>query len=903
MNYTMTQWMGIYSEMEPLMLAACEWRTMMQLLSSVMYINATILTVSSSDDDTVNATALARTQLTDLLTLTKFKPNTLNIDRFITVVLARGGHMSSFKLIIERALLRAAENERQYAADTPKVWHSDRTKSPSASYDFTLSTSFLDLLVWTDTLCFHPMGYMSLTNVSEYHDDQLLLITRRVNAGDKTKIENTLRAAINVTVWLSATHVFEIWRWSWTHADALTLLSPYTRAVASFWSVTVGVNDNITLATLITVITTLIYTLVEVIRLYVTKPWRRQSLIQSGNIDNEEAYHRKYEQRERDIVLFRALPLYIVMTASTTMLLSTFSLTINYSFFSPSAVIIYVVVFHWLTSVIMDVYIIKFIVYAATLCFHHRLSHALRAPMCPCTITPAHSTMILNPLRPASTFQLRSVIRKNIDLLWSVNNEHVISILILQCVGNNRQQYYRYERVLREELYDRANIPQHIKDRFFVFQMGGISKPHNMYKVMHWLFMSSEGRDCVTQNYLFGIDTELPIARLPQLIRRTPFPLTLDTGHIYREVLPWFMHAVDVNGVSEHAVSSPHRTVRTLKVDTPPLAHKSNSNTSGKSGDTAAADDASSSSSISSTYEPLVYLGGWDEYNDSTEQGSEAGILCTVAGLRTLAYLRNESHPSQPLIENFVVLDADNYVKGDTLLAMMNTMNDDYLVWQPSIKFYNNTQSMYAYMKNYSNTHLGNMVNSSTTVLLGGVRSFGKYFGRLKPFYYEECTAESFHSAPSTYPAVWGTTAFFATLLTLGLCIQPLYWNVTIYLFIATPLFFIFGIALTLYTQHNPNRVSRLSSRYQNMFPLSRLFIQSEDARHGGPFGRAAFVMDATIFEATPSSPIDDSKREMTKWMPTFDMRDFFLLHTPIIVTHAHTQTHSKKHTHAHTHT
>jgi hypothetical protein len=38
--------------------------------------------------------------------------------------------------------------------------------------------------------------------------------------------------------------------------------------------------------------------------------------------------------------------------------------------------------------------------------------------------------------------------------------------------------------------------------------------------------------------------------------------------------------------------------------------------------------------------------------------------------------------------------------------------------------------------------------------------------------------------------------------------------------------------------------VIKISSRYQNCFPLNRMFIQSEDARHGGPFGRAAYVMD-----------------------------------------------------------
>jgi hypothetical protein len=43
------------------------------------------------------------------------------------------------------------------------------------------------------------------------------------------------------------------------------------------------------------------------------------------------------------------------------------------------------------------------------------------------------------------------------------------------------------------------------------------------------------------------------------------------------------------------------------------------------------------------------------------------------------------------------------------------------------------------------------------------------------------------------------------------------------------------------------------------MFPLSKTFIQSEDARHGGPFGRAAFINEpgVVIHEATPASNIE----------------------------------------------
>ena len=75
----------------------------------------------------------------------------------------------------------------------------------------------------------------------------------------------------------------------------------------------------------------------------------------------------------------------------------------------------------------------------------------------------------------------------------------------------------------------------------------------------------------------------------------------------------------------------------------------------------------------------------------------------------------------------------------------------------------------------------------------------------------------------------------------------------------------------------------RVTARFQNMFPLNRLFIQSEDSRHGGPFGRAVYLMDDAIHESTPISPLDDNQREYSKWLPTFDMRDFLLLHTPML--------------------
>lgn len=41
-------------------------------------------------------------------------------------------------------------------------------------------------------------------------------------------------------------------------------------------------------------------------------------------------------------------------------------------------------------------------------------------------------------------------------------------------------------------------------------------------------------------------------------------------------------------------------------------------------------------------------------------------------------------------------------------------------------------------MKDFTNEHLGHFMNIANVWMYGGIRSFGKYFGRLKRFYYEE---------------------------------------------------------------------------------------------------------------------------------------------------------------------
>ena len=57
------------------------------------------------------------------------------------------------------------------------------------------------------------------------------------------------------------------------------------------------------------------------------------TLAKNGTIDNEETYHTEYEKREFNIVMYRILPLNIVITACSNFLLGTFCMTLNFSYY------------------------------------------------------------------------------------------------------------------------------------------------------------------------------------------------------------------------------------------------------------------------------------------------------------------------------------------------------------------------------------------------------------------------------------------------------------------------------------------------------------------------------------------------------------------------------------------
>jgi hypothetical protein len=140
---------------------------------------------------------------------------------------------------------------------------------------------------------------------------------------------------------------------------------------------------------------------------------------------------------------------------------------------------------------------------------------------------------------------------------------------------------------------------------------------------------------------------------------------------------------------------------------------------------------------------------------------------------------------------------------------MINTMSDRFMVWQPRIEFYNSPQTLYAYvMKQTPNNALGIFSQTASTLTEGGVRSFGKYFFRINPYY----------------------------------------------------------------------RIEVAGNQFQSMYKPDRGYLQSEDAYHG-IFGRVGYVPEAIIYENTPSSYISELEREETKWLPTFDIRNFVYLH------------------------
>ncbi len=220
-------------------------------------------------------------------------------------------------------------------------------------------------------------------------------------------------------------------------------------------------------------------------------------------------------------------------------------------------------------------------------------------------------------------------------------------------------------------------------------------------------------------------------------------------------------------------------------------------------------------------------------------------------------------------------------------LQMCNTMTDRFLVWQPAINFYNARQSVFAYMKQFANTHLGAMANVGTTLVMGGVRSFGKvclplmyllrggfdesirargqYFCRLRLYYHEEVERVSVRTLGNHFGGWWGLMRpVMLALGALALLIPVLPWFVSVVGFLTAALA-VLVLSLLTWRFHTGRLVPPRGNRYQQMFPLDRGFIQSEDSRHGGPFGRAAFVSEGFIHESTPPSFLDEMERENSK--------------------------------------
>ena len=96
----------------------------------------------------------------------------------------------SYELLLRR--LKELEDIDKIAS----VWlgFSDRRKYPTASYDLSLGTTNLDLLVHLDTLLFHPKGHMFMKNSFGYSEGQILLLNRKTGTAAKFIIEDRVRS-------------------------------------------------------------------------------------------------------------------------------------------------------------------------------------------------------------------------------------------------------------------------------------------------------------------------------------------------------------------------------------------------------------------------------------------------------------------------------------------------------------------------------------------------------------------------------------------------------------------------------------------------------------------------------------------------------------------------------------
>lgn len=371
-----------------------------------------------------------------------------------------------------------------------------------------ISLSFSqDLLVWLDSADFHEDGQVSLWRYLGYTPAQLDLIVQRSAVGINTHIELTLRTALDPYLWLggaaeTSTDSFEIWRWSWNEPAALGLLDNATVSVTAF---SYFPQSNLVLAAAVAAAGTFLLALLHIVKMIATKPWQRVT-VEPGPQDAE------YEKREFRIVWFRALPYEVLVSYAVLFLTALFGLSLNLSYVHPVAFLIYTLCFWYLTAVIVDVFIGKLLLYIGSMFFYHVLPQHLKDPIPPGSITQFNGMLLLNPLRPANDEQLRAVVRKNVDMLAGTSGSRsVVSVLILQAVGNSTDTFRRYEKILREEIFNNAYIPQDVVDRFFVFCMRGIAKPHNVYKALRFLHRQPEDDDVVTKDFIYGIKCADPL--------------------------------------------------------------------------------------------------------------------------------------------------------------------------------------------------------------------------------------------------------------------------------------------------------------------------------------------------------------------------------------------------------
>jgi hypothetical protein len=724
-------------------------------------------------------------------------------------------HLSALYGLRARATLVREQVERIAAQDGAGSWHSDRRASLNRRLSASLELREWDWVHWLDSIdrSLRPNFSVGLDSWNDgYLPAYLGTTSRVVSAASASLLEERLRAATDVINWLRSTIDFERWRWSWSVPAVKPLITDtvYYRVLEQSW----GISSNVELAFLLSTLATAVYALSYYAELFATRVWQRDAISTKKTamfptVEAQAEYNARYEARERSIVLWRVAPYTLAIRWLTYTTAAFFVLSLNYSFVDPVAVAVYAITFVWLVTIIADIYVLKFFVYAASVFFAPRLSYTPRDPVAPADLTPETSLLILNPLRPADDDQLRAVLRKNVDMLWGVNSPCVLSIIILQAVGNSLETFRRYEVIVREEVFDNLTVPEHVKDRLVVMEMGGVAKPHNMYKALRWLIQQREDEDVVTRDFIFGLRTE------------DAMPAEAD----------W--------------------TRRCAPIGYEALAGR-----------------------------PLVYLGGTACYSGKEGQGSDSGILATVGGARLLKEWRGWTAASR--FGNGLVLDSDNSVEPVTILRMLGIMSDDYMVYQPRINFYNARSSAYAYSKSFANEHLGNLANSSTTLIHGGIRSFGKMFLRLRLYIHEEIACETVRFPRQHHGhmfsalrfatqlgaavfAVSGATSVPAALVAFGGIVGTA----------------ILCLLLSRHSQGPTAPTGPKANRFQEMFPLNRKYCQSEDAKHG-VFGRAVLVMDEAIHEATPGSFLDDLARENSKWLPTFDVRDFVLLHSPI---------------------